>query len=140
MGRFQPGITCFQGTLGMKLIITDLVHLSGLHFGPCRPRMFSDGVTLKSCSIREGAPSPVRQSVQDCTPGKPSDSVDNYRLTRSLAVKAIFLSGPEAPSRSASFTACYAPIFRDADFQPFLNQAQDALVRDTVLEKWDRSR
>jgi hypothetical protein len=41
IGRFQPGITCLQGTLGMKLIITDRVHLSGLHFGPCRPRMFS---------------------------------------------------------------------------------------------------
>jgi len=40
--------------------------------------------------------------------------------------------------RSASFTACYAPIFRDADLQPFRNQAQDALVRDTVLEKSDR--
>ena len=37
--------------------------------------------------------------------------------------------------RSASFTACDAPIFRDADLQPFRNQAQDALVRDTVLEK-----
>jgi site-specific DNA recombinase len=42
------------------------------------------------------------------------------------------------PLRSASFTACYAPIFRDADLQPFRNQAQDALVRDTVLEKSDR--
>ena len=41
------------------------------------------------------------------------------------------------PSRSASFTACYAPIFRDADLQPFRNQAQDALVRDTVLEETD---
>jgi hypothetical protein len=28
-----------------------------------------------------------------------------------------------------------APIFRDADLQPFRNQAQDALVRDTVLEE-----
>jgi site-specific DNA recombinase len=42
------------------------------------------------------------------------------------------------PLRSASFTACYAPIFRDADLQPFCNQAQDALVRDTVLKKTDR--
>jgi len=40
--------------------------------------------------------------------------------------------------RSASFTSRYAPIFRDADLQPFRNQAQDALVRDTVLEKADR--
>ena len=42
------------------------------------------------------------------------------------------------PLRSASFTACYTTILRDADLQPFRNQAQDALVRDTVLQKTDR--
>ena len=41
------------------------------------------------------------------------------------------------PLRNATCTACYAPIFRDADLQPFRNQAQDALVRDTVFEETD---
>jgi hypothetical protein len=41
------------------------------------------------------------------------------------------------PLRSASFAACHAPIFREADLQPLRNQTQDALVRDTVLEKTD---
>jgi hypothetical protein len=31
-----------------------------------------------------------------------------------------------------------AKVFRDADLQPFRNQAQDALVRDTVRQKTDR--
>src|SRR5262249_52031119 len=32
---------------------------------------------------------------------------------------------------------CYASIFDDADFEPLRNKAQDALVRDTVLEETD---
>src|SRR4029453_16492538 len=37
--------------------------------------------------------------------------------------------------RGADLTTRYASIFDDAYLQPLRNQAQDALVRDTVLEK-----
>ena len=39
--------------------------------------------------------------------------------------------------RRANLTTCYASIFNDADFEPLRNKAQDALVRDTVLEETD---
>jgi hypothetical protein len=39
--------------------------------------------------------------------------------------------------RSATYATCSASIFDSADFEPFCNEAQDALVRDTVLEETD---
>ena len=35
---------------------------------------------------------------------------------------------------------CHASIFRDSGFQPFRNQAKDALVRDTMFEETDDRR
>src|SRR5262249_1033793 len=37
--------------------------------------------------------------------------------------------------RSANLTARHPSVLDDADFEPFRYQAQDALVRDTVLEE-----
>src|SRR6202011_6322029 len=39
--------------------------------------------------------------------------------------------------RSATYATCSASIFDGADLEPFCNEAQDALVRDTVLEESD---
>ena len=39
--------------------------------------------------------------------------------------------------RSATYAACSASIFDSANLEPFYNEAQDALVRDTVLEGAD---
>ena len=39
--------------------------------------------------------------------------------------------------RSAAYATCSASIFDSADFEPFYYKTQDALVRDTVLEKAD---
>src|ERR1700686_2523465 len=39
--------------------------------------------------------------------------------------------------RSAACATCSASIFDSADLEPFYNEAQDALVRDTVLEETD---
>src|SRR5215813_13807825 len=42
--------------------------------------------------------------------------------------------------RSANLTARHPSVLDDADFEPFRYQAQDALVRDTVLEETDDPR
>src|SRR6202045_630371 len=39
--------------------------------------------------------------------------------------------------RGATYAACSASTFDSADLEPFCNKAQDALVRDTVLEEAD---
>jgi hypothetical protein len=39
--------------------------------------------------------------------------------------------------RSATTASRYASIFDDSDFQPFYNEAQNALVRNPVLEEAD---
>ena len=41
------------------------------------------------------------------------------------------------PLRSATYTSRYASIFDYADLQPFRDEAQNALVRDAVLEEPD---
>jgi hypothetical protein len=42
--------------------------------------------------------------------------------------------------RSATYATCSASIFDSADLEPFCNEAQDALVRDPVLEETDNPR
>jgi hypothetical protein len=63
------------------------VALRIVHDAPCSPR---HGL------IREGCVVAPEAAVQDCTPGKKSDAVDNYRLTKPLTVKAIFSAAPRA--------------------------------------------
>jgi hypothetical protein len=47
------------------------------------------------------------------------------------------VNGDHLPLRGAKLAARYASIFDDADLEQTRNQAQDALVPDTVLEETD---
>src|SRR5215468_2636639 len=79
----------------------------------------------------------LRDRVQKCVKPRKSNvsGFPSPRLSRCLAAwrpKRI-----NRPLRGTHLTACYASILDDADFEPLRDKAQDALVRDTVLEETD---
>src|SRR5580704_11894221 len=72
-----------------------------------------------------------------CVANQLRSSHESQQLSAQIGSYLLRSGSHHRTLRSATYATCSASIFDNADLEPFCNEAQDALVRDTVLEETD---